>query len=51
MHKAQKEFNAIKNDLGRSQRFYYDKNVCFIDMPIGKRVSVRQPPSTSQSKG
>ena len=51
MHKAQKQFSAIKNDLRRSQRFYYNKNAHFMDIPIGKRVLVHQPPPTSQSKG
>ena len=50
MHKAKKEFNAIKNELCHSQRLYYDKNACFIDIPIGKQVFVCQPPPTSQSK-
>ena len=36
MNKAQKEFNAIKNDLHCSRRFYYDKNARSIDIPIGK---------------
>ena len=32
MHKGQKEFNAIKNDLHHSKQFYCDKNARFIDI-------------------
>ena len=50
MYDTQKEFNAIKNDLRRSQQFYYNKNARFIDIDLDKRVFAHKPPSTSQLK-